>query len=73
MTLELAEDFEGSFEDVFNEQTGLFGKLKRVYENESMEVLEASAGLYSPWFAVDEAIAKYDDQEKEDEWRMRMG
>lgn len=62
------------FKDVFKKYSAVFNNLKRVYANESMQVLGAPNDSYSPWFAVDEAIAKYDQElEKEAEWRMRMG
>ena len=74
MTLELAEKSEGLFKDVLEKYSALFKNLKRVYENESMKVLEAQNDVSSPWFAVDEAIAKYDEElEKEAEWKMRIG
>ena len=66
MTLEFGEDRDAPFMDLFNDNYALFGKLKQVYEKESVESLAAENGDFSIWCDVVLAVEKY-ELEKEDE------
>lgn len=50
----------GRFKDVFSQHHALFGKLRKVYERETVEELLKDEGEASAWFLVDEANARYE-------------